>query len=107
MKITIRNLGVIKKAEIDLKPLTILVGPNNSGKTWLAYTLASIFGPYALSKYLKTFEEREIPSFYRSIDRVVEQITNKGSAVLRVLSYLFFPTGQAALKVQGRHFLTT
>ena len=43
MKITVRNLGVIKEAEVDLKPLTIFIGPNNSGKTWLAYTLANIF----------------------------------------------------------------
>jgi predicted ATPase len=39
MKVTVRNLGVIKEAEVDLKPLTIFVGPNNAGKTWLAYTL--------------------------------------------------------------------
>lgn len=87
MKITIRNLGVIKKAEINLKPLTILVGPNNSGKTWLAYTLASIFGPYAFSKYLKTTEEREVPPFFSPIDKAVEQITNKGSAVFDLLQF--------------------
>ncbi len=40
MKTTVRNLGVISEAEIELKPLTIFVGPNNTGKTWLAYTLA-------------------------------------------------------------------
>jgi polynucleotide 5'-kinase involved in rRNA processing len=46
MKITISNLGVVKKAEIDVKPLTILVGENNTGKTWLAYTLAGTLGQY-------------------------------------------------------------
>ncbi len=87
MKITIRNLGVIKKAEIDLKPLTVFVGPNNSGKTWLAYTLASIFGPYGFTKYLQTSEERETPAFYGPIDKGVEKITNKGSAVFDLAQF--------------------
>ena len=39
MKIKIRNLGPIRdEAVFELKPLTIFIGPNNSGKTWLAYT---------------------------------------------------------------------
>ena len=44
MKVTIQKLGMIRKAEIDLRPFTIFIGPNNAGKTWLAYTLAGIFG---------------------------------------------------------------
>ena len=35
MRITVHNLGVLKEATIDLKPLTVFIGPNNSGKTWL------------------------------------------------------------------------
>jgi len=42
MKIEIANLGFIQKAEIDLKPLTVFIGGNGTGKTWTAYTLASI-----------------------------------------------------------------
>ena len=40
MKIAFENLGVIKKAEIDLsKKLTVLCGPNGTGKTYLCYAL--------------------------------------------------------------------
>ena len=35
----IHNLGVIKKGEFTQKPLTIFCGPNNSGKTWIMYSL--------------------------------------------------------------------
>lgn len=35
----IHNLGVIKKGEFTQKPLTIFCGPNNSGKTWVMYSL--------------------------------------------------------------------
>ena len=34
-----RRLGPVKKAELDLGDLTIIAGRNNTGKTYLAYTL--------------------------------------------------------------------
>lgn len=40
MKVTIRNIGAISEATIDLnKGLSIFCGPNNTGKTYLAYCL--------------------------------------------------------------------
>ncbi|HCG8627331.1 TPA: AAA family ATPase [Vibrio parahaemolyticus] len=37
MKFHIQNLGKIKNANIDIKDLTIICGPNSSNKTWLSY----------------------------------------------------------------------
>ncbi|AUR95183.1 AAA family ATPase [Vibrio cyclitrophicus] len=37
MKFDIENLGKIKQANIELKDLTIICGPNSSNKTWLSY----------------------------------------------------------------------
>ena len=46
MKLTVKNLGVVSHAEIDLsKDLLIFTGENNSGKTYLAYTVHAIFDP--------------------------------------------------------------
>ncbi len=46
MRLRVTNLGPIEEAEIDLsKPLIILTGPNNSGKTylsWVVYSLARL-----------------------------------------------------------------
>ena len=39
MKIHFRRLGPIRKAELELGDLTIVAGRNNTGKTYLAYTL--------------------------------------------------------------------
>ena len=39
MKLRVRKLGRIAQAELDLRPLTVLVGPNNTNKTWVAYCL--------------------------------------------------------------------
>ncbi|MDF2843123.1 MAG: hypothetical protein K0R00_1549 [Herbinix sp.] len=41
MRIRVKNLGVIKQAEMELGKLTIINGSNNSGKTYVTY---AIFG---------------------------------------------------------------
>lgn len=59
MKIEIQNLGAIREAEFDLsKRLTVFCGPNNSGKTYVAFII------YALTKsglkYFRTAAKNEI-----------------------------------------------
>ncbi|MBK9258527.1 MAG: ATP-binding protein [Polyangiaceae bacterium] len=39
MKLHVRNLGRINEAELDIRPLTVFVGKNNTNKTWVAYSL--------------------------------------------------------------------
>ncbi len=39
MKLKIEKLGRIQHAELDVRPLTVLIGPNNTNKTWTAYVL--------------------------------------------------------------------
>lgn len=39
MKLTINNLGKIVQGELELNNLTILVGDNNSGKTYVTYSI--------------------------------------------------------------------
>ena len=38
----LRNFGPVASADVDLKPLTIFIGPNNSGKSYLALAIYSI-----------------------------------------------------------------
>ena len=50
VKIDVENFGPIVKADIDLRPLTVFVGPSNTGKTYFAtlvYTLHDIFQEFA------------------------------------------------------------
>ncbi|SMF94165.1 AAA domain-containing protein, putative AbiEii toxin, Type IV TA system [Methylomagnum ishizawai] len=35
----IANLGCVESGELEVKPLTLLCGPNNTGKTWVMYAL--------------------------------------------------------------------
>lgn len=39
MKFRVEHLGQIASAELDIRPLTLLVGRNNTNKTWAAYAL--------------------------------------------------------------------
>ncbi len=81
MKVSIRNLGVIKEeATIDLKPLTVLIGPNNAGKTWLAYSLAGIFSSFGSSAYIQAYAAKKVPNNYKVLDDAIERVLTKGNA---------------------------
>lgn len=49
MKLTIKNLGRINNCQLELNDLTILVGDNNSGKTYVTYST------YGALKYWRDF----------------------------------------------------
>ncbi len=36
MKLTVKNFGPIRQAKVDIKPMTVFVGPSNTGKSYLA-----------------------------------------------------------------------
>jgi len=84
MKIEIRHLGAIEKASIDLKPLTVFIGENGTGKTWLAYTLEAIFGAYGHEQYLKAYLNKKSTS-YPLLDQASEQFLKEGHTQLDVI----------------------
>ncbi len=43
MIIKFSNLGSIQETELDLRPLTVIIGPNNTSKTYLAYSLYGLW----------------------------------------------------------------
>ena len=50
LEIEVTDFGPIAKAKLDLRPLTVFVGPSNTGKSYLAmliYALHQVFGGYA------------------------------------------------------------
>ena len=55
MKIFVKGMGAIKEGEIEIKPLTVFIGPNNSGKTWAAYGISSIVSQFSWGKYTRFY----------------------------------------------------
>lgn len=87
MKIKIKNLGIIEQAEINIKPLTVFVGENNTGKTWTAYLLAAIFGVEGYRKYLETQLDLKNDFNYLPLEEAVEQLIKEGNAQLDLVDF--------------------
>ena len=87
MKVTVRNLGVLQEATVDIKPLTILIGPNNAGKTWLAYALVGIFGEYGLEQYTDAYISKNVQERYSILEDAIQQILREGSAKIDLVAF--------------------
>lgn len=67
LQLSVSNFGPIAKADIDLRPLTVFVGPSNTGKSYLAILI------YALHKFFSRYsgrpnQRRYAPIFLEHID---------------------------------------
>lgn len=71
MKLTIENLGKIENCELELNDLTILVGDNNSGKTYVTYTM------YGVLKYWHDFIN------YGNFKDIEQKIKSDGQITLK------------------------
>jgi energy-coupling factor transporter ATP-binding protein EcfA2 len=64
VKISIKNVGIVAEAQVDLaKKLIVLCGPNNSGKTYVAYTL---YGLLKTASGLRTRRRLRPPGLEKS-----------------------------------------
>ena len=55
LRLRVANFGPIAKADIDLRPLTVFVGPSNTGKSYLAiliYALNKFFGSHSIAPWI-------------------------------------------------------
>lgn len=46
MKIEIKNIGKVKEASVDIRGITIIAGPNDTGKSTVSKTLFSVFNSF-------------------------------------------------------------
>jgi energy-coupling factor transporter ATP-binding protein EcfA2 len=67
----IKNLGIIKQAKVKLGKLTVICGPNNTGKTYITYSLYGLLSHLRekpLSRFLRAASSYFKPIF-KSIDK--------------------------------------
>ena len=58
LELSVTDFGPIAKGKIDLRPLTVFVGPSNTGKSYLAilvYALHQFFSAYSGRKDFSSF----------------------------------------------------
>jgi predicted ATPase len=80
LKIQIQHLGAVKNANIKLKPLTVFVGENSTGKTYSAYLISYIFSKYAYSRYQDLLKSKKFSTKFKEIESVLKDLEEKGAA---------------------------
>ena len=76
MKITLKNLGILKHAELSLGDLTIICGENNTGKT---------YATYALYGFLKDWRKH---IRFPSIAKLVQELLAEGALKVPLKPYV-------------------
>ncbi len=87
MKVKIKNLGAVHEADIELRPLTVFVGANNTGKTWAAYALSAVLGQYGWDKYTSAYVADKVSDQYLPIEKAIEQLLEEGNANIDLVQF--------------------
>ncbi len=84
------NIGPIKKAELELGDLTIIAGQNNTGKTYLAYTLYGFLDFQKDNLLNLLYESRDYPEEYNiKIKEIAMQMEATSSAEITLDKYKY------------------
>ena len=88
---TFKNIGPIQDAELELGDLTIVAGRNNTGKTYLAYTLYGFLttwedwpGPALRTRKAGAAERSRRSERYPAFEQISEQVEENGQAEVLV-----------------------
>ncbi len=68
ISVYIENLGPFKELEVQLKPITIIIGKNNTGKSFLLYLLWSFFSTLPnFEQWNKVLSKRRFDLYIKSV----------------------------------------
>ena len=88
VRVSVDKFGPIEKGSVDLRPLTIFVGPSNTGKTYLAiliYSLHKILHGFhrfpMMERYLYFQDEKSIITD-DEIDQILDRINSPSESIL-------------------------
>ena len=74
LRIEVEDFGPISGGEIKLKPLTVFIGPNNSGKSYAAMLVHSIFESYNVTSTIRQDPfSRAINLFAKEINELLHR----------------------------------
>ena len=67
LRLAVKNFGPIREGEVEFKPLTVFIGPNNSGKSYMAtllYALTQALTGSVGTGYGALFSTADMQAFY-------------------------------------------
>ena len=99
LTLDVTDFGPVARARVELRPLTVFVGPSNTGKSWLA-TLA-----YALHRYFSG-AQGGIPWFRIGFEETPELPEGASADLIRIAEGLTASASRSAVPVDRRLELT-
>jgi predicted ATPase len=87
MKAVILNLGAVKKAEIELRPLTVFLGSNGTGKTWAAYAISGVLGKYGHDRYIESYISNKTEYKFNLLESAIEALIEIGSSEINLIDF--------------------
>ncbi len=83
LKLEVSNFGPIAEGTVELRPMTVFVGPSNTGKSYLAtliYALHQFFGAYSTGRRRGTDDRRIFPPGLPGLSLAESVELSKGDA---------------------------
>ena len=77
--LSVKNFGPIYSAEVELRPLTVFVGPSNTGKSYLAILI------YALHKFFDSHKREKTSYFYFSSPSLQNEVVISDKDITRLI----------------------
>jgi predicted ATPase len=100
-KIFVKDFGPVREADIDLGRVTILMGPNNTGKTYTAVlmlVLEQLVSEWGIVPVLLTLTQVTLEKFIQHLDEFIQSLDKK---LVDILLRLYSVDGPEDLVRQG------
>jgi hypothetical protein len=110
MLLTVENLGPLKQASIDLsKELIVLAGPNNTGKTYMAWTAFGLHRQWPFKQLLKFFEPIMDDMLVRGASEldITHFMRDHGQQLGEILAHAYAEQFPRDFGVESDHFRNT
>ena len=112
MKLSIRNVGKLKEADVEINGITVIAGENNTGKSTVSKILFSLFnGFYNFDKKLLELKSKDITNiFWRFVQNLnrenVNILIDISDKIVKDTSYKFDRNKLIKLIQENRNFIS-
>ena len=112
MKLSIRNVGKLKEADVEINGITVIAGENNTGKSTVSKTLFSLFnGFYNFDNKMLELKSKDITNiflrFLQNLNREnVNILIDISDKIVKDTSYKFDRNKLIKLIQENRNFIS-